>query len=353
VNGSVAATVGDLKIINDATTGTVTLNAATNTANLGSTGAILADAFAGITTHTGTLTVSGTSVAATDLIVLDAASTTAVVSTTPTTITGTAGNIETVITSTGVTTNANYNVTITGDSTFSQLQTMDDDNGTGAISAASITDTFGNILSLATNHSSVLQNASGTVTANGNFLDNSMDMEDVGTLANLTINGASGADSILGAQGNDTIDGGTGVDTIKGGLGTDTIVVSDVETGGNDNILFFTSSTDTANVNQGADVIQFSTADLTAVTGFAAYTGGGTTKALTGGNGNVEFIVGAGAVADEAGATFAFNTSNGQLSFDADGTGGTASAIVVGTFHSDHGPTVLADMLVGDVTFIA
>jgi hypothetical protein len=56
LSGAVAATVAQLKDINDATTGTVTLNAATNTANLAGSTADLVAAFNGITTHTGTLT---------------------------------------------------------------------------------------------------------------------------------------------------------------------------------------------------------------------------------------------------------------------------------------------------------
>ena len=125
-----------------------------------------------------------------------------------------------------------------------------------------------------------------------------------------------------------------------------------IETNGSDNIFTFTSDADGASVAQGDDHIQFSTADLIGVTGYAAYTGSGTTITLSNSS-KVEYVAGAGAVANEAGATLAFNSTNGQLSYDADGTGSSATAIVVATFYSDSGSTVITDLLVGDIAIIA
>jgi len=296
-------------------------------------------------------TVSDTTIAAADLTILDTDTSGTVTATAAGTITGTAAAVQTAITSDGITTATNYAVTLSGEATVAQLTTIDDDT-TGVVTAASITDTYGNIQTLVANSPSVIENATGTITANGTFLGETISMVDVANLANLTINGAAGDDTILGAQGNDTITGGLGADTLFGGLGTDTFVVTDVETNGSDNIFTFTSSTDGAAVAQGDDQIQFSTADLTGVTGYAAYTGSGTTISLTDGT-KVEYVAGAGAVADEAGATMIFNSTTGALSYDADGTGSTASATVIATFYSDSGTTAITDLLVADIAIIA
>jgi hypothetical protein len=296
-------------------------------------------------------TVSDTTINAASLTEIDVDTSGTVTATAADTITGTASAIQTAITSDGITTATDYNVTITGAATVAQLTTIDDDT-TGVVTAASITDTYGNIQTLVENSPSVIENATGTITANGTFLGETISMVDVANLANLTINGAEGADTILGAQGNDTITGGTGADILFGGSGLDIFVVTDIETNGSDKLFTFTSDTDGAAVGQGDDHIQFSTADLSGVTGFAAYTGAGTTITLTGGA-LVEYVAGAGAAADEAGATMSFNSTNGELSFDADGTGGSATAIVVATFFSDSGSTAITDLLVADISIIA
>jgi hypothetical protein len=67
----------------------------------------------------------------------------------------------------------------------------------------------------------------------------------------------------------------------------------------------------------------------------------------------VEYVAGAGATADEAGATMIFNSTTGALSFDADGTGSSAAAITVATIYSDSGTTAITDLLVADLSIIA
>jgi len=298
-------------------------------------------------------TISDTTIAATSLSEIDGDTSGTVTATAATTITGTAADVITAIQSTGITTATDYNVTLSGAATVGQLTTIDGDT-TGAISAAAITDTFSAINTLALNSATTLQNATGPITANGNFADNSMDMTDVGNLADLVINGGGGNDTIIGAQGNDTITGGTGNDILFGGLGTDTFVIADIENNGSDQFFTFTTNGDNANVNQGTDVLQFSDADLTGVASFVAYTGGGAGLALTLNDGatDVELVSGANAQASGAEAAFLFDTSTGVLSFDADGSGAGA-VINVGTFYSDSGSTLITDILAADFNFIA
>ena len=213
-----------------------------------------------------------------------------------------------------------------------------------------ITDSFSAINALANNASQILENATGTVTAEGTFAGETISMVDVADKHSLVIDGKGGADTIIGSASSDTIDGGTGNDVIKAGSGDDIIVISDIETGGLDKLLSFTSNGDAASVNAGRDKIQFSTSDLESVTGFTAYTGSDTAVTLTGGN-KVEFLVNGSA--DEAGATFIYNTTTGKLSFDADGTGANAAIEVVQVYSDDAQSSELADLLAADLTFIA
>jgi len=168
------------------------------------------------------------------------------------------------------------------------------------------------------------------------------------------IYGYAGDDSIGGSDGNDSIIGGAGADTMVGGLGTDTFEVTDVTNIGSDEIHYFTTAADAAAIGLGADQIEFSDTDLTGLAAWVAYAGTSTSVVtLHDGVTTAAFVTGAGAVATEAYATFAFDTSTGVLTFDADGTGVTASAITVATLYSDAGSTVIADFTSSDLTFIA
>lgn len=146
------------------------------------------------------------------------------------------------------------------------------------------------------------------------------------------IHGGDGADVIYGGAGNDTITGdigadvitgGAGADTITGGAGADMIIYNAVATEGGDTITDFTIA--------DADVLQFSSADLIGVAGFATFTGVGTAFALSGGQ-KVQFVFATGGalVASEAQAAFLFDTASGALRFDADGTG-AGEAITIAT----------------------
>jgi hypothetical protein len=92
-----------------------------------------------------------------------------------------------------------------------------------------------------------------------------------------------------------------------------------------------------------------------AATGFVTYAGSGTSITLNDLTTKVAFVTDAGeaAVASEAYATISYDTDTGELSFDADGTGSTASSIVVATLFSDFGTTAITDLLGADLNFIA
>ena len=296
------------------------------------------------------VTVSDTSITAAALTTMSA-KTEGTVTTQATTITGTDTEIIASVNDSGITTSNNviYDLDNADTSLVSDLTTID--NATiGNVVAANITDSFSAINALANNASQILENATGIVTAEGTFAGETISMVDVADKHALVILGNGGADTIIGSASNDTINGGTGNDVIKAGSGEDLIVISDIETGGLDKLLSFTSNGDAAGVSAGTDKIQFSTSDLESVTGFTAYTGGGTAVTLAGGN-KVEFLVDGSASAGEA--AFIYNTTTGKLSFDADGDGANAAIEVVQVYSDDAQSSVLADLLTADLTFIA
>jgi Ca2+-binding RTX toxin-like protein len=275
---------------------------------------------------------------------------------TVTTLTGTAANVITAYVADAaseISLDSDVDVTLTGVSTKAQLTTIDGYTS-GTITAAGITDTYTNILALATASPSILEDATDTVTVNGNVGANLIDMSDLGSLHDLTINGLAGADTIYGSAADDTIVGGTGADLMYGGLGNDTFEVSNIETNGSDSIWYFTTDADAAGIAEGVDWIEFSDTDLLAATGFTAY-GGTSTSVVTLNDETTEvaFVSNATGLADEAYATFVYNTATGVLSFDADGTGTTASSITVATLYNDDGSMVITDFASTDLTFIA
>jgi hypothetical protein len=142
-------------------------------------------------------------------------------------------------------------------------------------------------------------------TAGGN--DHITTTSAAGTTNIITANG--GNDTIVASLGNDTIYGGAGTDTLTGNSGADTFVVTGVtlSTNGTDTITDFTPVDDT---------IQFSLAAVNAATA-----GGLVAGAVAAGN----IVIGAGAVAADANDYFLYDTTNGFLSFDADGNGAGAA----------------------------
>ncbi|MCA2717400.1 MAG: calcium-binding protein [Microcystis sp. M169S2] len=157
----------------------------------------------------------------------------------------------------------------------------------------------------------------------------------VGGLSNDTITGGlgadnlrgnSGSDSLNGEAGDDSLDGGSGNDTLLGGTGNDTLLGGT----GNDTLTGGAGADHFAynNTNQGVDTIDdFSTAQVDLIqvsasgTGFA---GSGLVAGLLPGTAFFSSPT-AGPGSGNAATRFIYNTTSGNLWFDRDGTGATAS----------------------------
>jgi Ca2+-binding RTX toxin-like protein len=177
-----------------------------------------------------------------------------------------------------------------------------------------------------------------------------LSIDDSGTRAaavgvNTILGGSSNADTMTGDTGNDLIFGGGGADTISGGNGTN-LLVGDA---GNDGITGGTGSdwliggagTDTLTGGTGADYFVFlattdgtdTIADFTTAQGdkiniLVSAFGGGLT---TGTDPTTVFGSSASNTFGSASERFHYNTSTGQLLYDADGTGAGA-AVTLATF---------------------
>ena len=127
--------------------------------------------------------------------------------------------------------------------------------------------------------------------------------------------GNSGDDSIVGGAGNDTIFGDGGNDWVEGGAGNDSISGS----GGQDNLVFRefgAANADTvASFDTNWDRIQLDAA------GFANIGASGRFS-----SGDVRFF--SGTAAHDADDRIIYNTSTGQLYYDADGAGGADAQLV-------------------------
>jgi Ca2+-binding RTX toxin-like protein len=144
----------------------------------------------------------------------------------------------------------------------------------------------------------------------------------IGGGANDTLFGDDGTDSLLGDDGTDSLIGGNGNDTLIGGNGNDTL------TGGaNADHFAYTAS------NQGIDTItDFTTADFDVIQISASgpgFSGSGlTTGALPG----TQFLGGPGVVAaTDTLQRFLYNTTDGALRFDADGSAGSFAPVQLAT----------------------
>jgi hypothetical protein len=147
-----------------------------------------------------------------------------------------------------------------------------------------------------------------------------------GTAASIT--GGTGSDTVIGGDSNDTIDGGAGDDRITAGTGDDSL------TGGDGGDLFFIGETD-SNVttktvitdfasNGDSDKIVLSDAFFTFGTGEGSKSG----AALTGSDiySVAGFAVGDNSAGDQ---TFIYDTTDGDLYYDADGDGAGTAVLVL------------------------
>jgi Ca2+-binding RTX toxin-like protein len=183
------------------------------------------------------------------------------------------------------------------------------------------------IVPLGNASSYVLRGANGNDTLTGALFSDTL----LGFDGNDILLGLGGTDSLIGGNGNDTLDGGNANDTLLGGDGSDTLIGgngNDTLTGGADADHFaYTAS------NQGIDTItDFTTADFDVIQISASgpgFSGSGlTTGALLG----TQFLGGPGVVAaTDTDQRFLYNTTDGALRFDADGSAGSFAPVQLAT----------------------
>jgi Ca2+-binding RTX toxin-like protein len=130
-----------------------------------------------------------------------------------------------------------------------------------------------------------------------------------GTGGNDTIYGLAGNDTIFANSGNDWVVGGTGNDSLSGGSGQDTYGFGESGAANADIVGNFDSNWDAIALDAG---------------GFSNI---GTTGRFAGGD--VRFFAGAGATSGhDADDRIVYNTTTGQLFYDADGSGSGASQLI-------------------------
>ena len=189
-------------------------------------------------------------------------------------------------------------------------------------------------------------NGGETLTVNGSSVGETINLGgltiDTNDVTQVSINGLAGNDVIIGTSGNDVIDGGAGVDTLTGGSGVNTFVLASSGLATNDALVatFGDTITDFKDGNSviAQDVLQINAVSLSHATGFVSNALG-----LTGASGaqGGNFLV-TGAGSQSANAAFAqllFNTTSGDLSVDADGTGSGAAVLIA---HITPGSTLSA-----------
>ncbi|HEX8574429.1 MAG TPA: Ig-like domain-containing protein [Allosphingosinicella sp.] len=131
------------------------------------------------------------------------------------------------------------------------------------------------------------------------------------------LSGGDGNDSLEGNDGDDSIDGGNGEDFLAGGLG------ADILTGGGDGDIFSFQ-----NASQGADEITDFTGGADKIHVRASGFGGGLAF-----GGPVSLVSGSNPTASQAGGQFLYDTDDGSLFWDSDGTG-SGDAVLIATLTS-------------------
>ena len=137
--------------------------------------------------------------------------------------------------------------------------------------------------------------------------------------ANFLFGGSGGVDILSGGDGNDTLDGGSGPDLLSGGAGADQFILSFA---GGDTITDFVS---------GADVLRVS----------ASAFGGGLAAGVLDPS---LFLASSLGQATDALQRFLYDTTTGELFFDADGTGAAAQRLIATLSSAD--PLLASDFLI-------
>jgi hypothetical protein len=140
------------------------------------------------------------------------------------TISGSAADLVTVVNTGSITVASDYAASISGTASTTQLLTISGDTS-GTLTVTNVTDTAGAISSFngtSARAASILENATGTITAQGSSVSESVNFSSL--LKGVTIDASGGNDSIVGTDFADVITGGTGADEMAGGNGVDTFV---------------------------------------------------------------------------------------------------------------------------------
>jgi Ca2+-binding RTX toxin-like protein len=145
----------------------------------------------------------------------------------------------------------------------------------------------------------------------------------VGADAGATLSGDAGGNTLMGTLNSDTLIGLAGNDTLTGGAGADRFVFNTT--------LNATTNVDTlTDFSSGTDKILLDHLILTALT--------------TGNLATTSFVAEAGAIAHDGNDYILYDTTTGNLAYDADGTG--AQAAVLFATLSGHPTMVAADLAV-------
>ncbi|CAO4164088.1 calcium-binding protein [Methylorubrum aminovorans] len=155
-----------------------------------------------------------------------------------------------------------------------------------------------------------------------------------------TVNGGFGNDKIFGGADNDTLTGGYGNDAIDGGTGADLLdggFGADVLTGGEGaDVFMFTTKFGNGNVDRVAD---FSTGDK-------IYIAKGQASGLNSGPLTETAFKDLSVAGVDADDRVLYNKASGELSYDADGSGSAANAVVFAVL-DNKASLIFQDFLIG------
>ena len=129
-----------------------------------------------------------------------------------------------------------------------------------------------------------------------------------GTSANDTLIGNAAGQTLTGQGGSDTIAGAGGVDTLWGATGADVFIFREMGTANADRISDFASGSDKLHLDDAAF------AAIGAMGNFAAA--------------DARFKANSGGTATDTSDRVVFNTSTGQLYYDADGSGAGVAQLI-------------------------
>src|SRR3954470_13204886 len=132
------------------------------------------------------------------------------------------------------------------------------------------------------------------------------------------LQGGGGADTVLGGAGNDTLGGNDGADWLRGGVGNDTVAGGS----GQDEFAFADFGASNADLltdfDAGWDHIQLNSAAFTSIGATGRFSAG-----------DVRFYSAPGAsAAHDADDRIIYNSTTGQLYYDADGNGAAPAELI-------------------------